>query len=53
MTTFMSGMAAEMRRVASMPSSSGICTSMSTRSGCSSRVSVTASRPFFASPTTS
>src|SRR5690606_9816141 len=38
--------------VASMPSMSGMCTSISTMSGSSCRVISTASIPFFASPTT-
>ena len=44
---------ATISRVASMPFITGICTSMSTTSGSRRRVSVTASAPLPASPTTS
>jgi hypothetical protein len=40
------------RRVASIPSRCGICTSITTTSGCSSRASRTASTPSAAVPTT-
>ena len=43
---------ATMRRVASMPSMSGICTSMHTTSGVSADAAATASAPVAASPTT-
>src|SRR6266540_1801660 len=54
MTTFVSApSSASRRRVASMPSTSGIRTSMRTTSGRRRRASSTASRPFAASPATS
>src|SRR5688572_18771199 len=51
--TLVCGCDSAMRRVASMPLSSGIATSMTTTSGFSCSVMVTASRPLPASPTIS
>jgi len=52
-TTPVCGLSAVICRVASMPFSSGICTSITTTSGWSSIASSTACRPSAAVPTTS